>query len=280
MGRDINQFRLLTAAVLLCACVLGSCSQGPAPVRPGTPAFFWAAADAAWRAGDYSKTNESLSQLATGDSEFAARARVWQLIVASGLAEGYTDLADAYESGARSNRNDAAGFREQVRLARSAASQLSLQAAETLRKFLDTDKNANVGFAFAFPQAEAPAPALLAKLNKGILLKGAEADSLEKAMLHRGVSQAAARAAGIKPDAADAAEAFKKEIPREQFLVASASSMVEQSRLFGPKKLDQPQRLMALCGLAQEALTLAPPSAKTKELQVKIKAALGKRKAS
>ena len=53
MGRNISQFHLLTAAVLLCACGLGSCSQGPAPVRPGTPAFFWAAADSAWRAGDY-----------------------------------------------------------------------------------------------------------------------------------------------------------------------------------------------------------------------------------
>ena len=42
---------------------------------------------------------------------------------------------------------------------------------------------ANVTFAFAFPTTEAPSPTLLAKLNKGILLKGAEADSLRTAML-------------------------------------------------------------------------------------------------
>jgi hypothetical protein len=280
MGQDVNRFRLLTAVVLLSAWGLGSCSQGPAPVRPGSPAFYWAAADSAWRAGDYIKTNDSLNQLVTGDSEYAVRARVWQLIAASGLAEGYNDLADVYEKGARYNRTDAAGFREQVRLSRSAASTLSLQAAETFRRYLDTDKNASVSAAFAFPQADTPPAALLGKLNKGVLLKGAEAADLQKAMLHRGVSRAAARAAGIKPDAADAAEAFKKEIPREQFLVATASTMVEQSRLFGVKKLDQPQRLQALCGLAQEAVRLVPQSANSKELQGKIKEAMGKRKTS
>src|SRR3954469_24646384 len=105
-GQYISRFRLLATAVLLGACVLGSCSQGPAPVRPGTPAFFWAAADTAWRAGDYIKTNETLSQLVAGDTEYAARARAWQLIAASGLAEGYNRLADAYESGSRNNRSD------------------------------------------------------------------------------------------------------------------------------------------------------------------------------
>jgi hypothetical protein len=279
MGKDIYRFRLLPAAVL-CACVMASCSQGPVPVRPGTPAFFWAAADAAWRAGDYNKTNESLNQLVSGDSEYAARARVWQLVAASGLAEGYNNLADVYEASAKYSRTDAAGFRDRVRVARTAASQLSLQAGETFRRFLDTDKNANVAFAFAFPPDEVPPPALLAKLKKGILLKGAEADGLQKAMLQCGVSQAAARAVGVKPDAADAAEAFKKEIPREQFLIASASSLVEQSRLFGPKKQDQPQRLLALCGMAQEVVRMVPPGAKSKELQGKIKEVMGKRKAS
>jgi hypothetical protein len=270
-GRDISRFCPLAATVLLAACVLGSCSQGPAPLRPGTPAFFWAAADSSWRAGDYIKTNDSLNQLVTGDSEYAARARAWQLVAASGLAEGYNDIADTYEKGIRYSRTDSAGFREQVRHARSAASQLSLQAAETFRKFLDIDKNPKVSLEFAIPQAETPSPALLAKLNKGILLKGAEADDLQKAILHRGVSRAATRAAG---------DGAIKEIPREQFLLSTASSMVEQSRLFGLKKLDQPQRLQALCGLAQEALRLVPPSSKSKELQGKIKDAMGKRKAS
>jgi len=277
---DCKRFRPLAGLVLLALSVLASCSQGPTPTAPGTPAYFWAAAGNAWQAGDYGKTNDNLNQLVSGDSEYAARARAWQLIVASGLAQGYNDLADAYESGGRYNRTDTVAFRERVHLARSTASQLSLQAAESFRRFLDKDKDAKLSFTFPYPTPDSPPPALMAKLNKGILLKGAEADGLQAAMLKRGVSRAAARVADVKPEAPDAATAFAKEIPREQFLVATAATMVEQSQLFGTKKLDQPQRLTALCGLAQEAISAVPSSSRTKELQTKIKAAIGKRKAS
>jgi hypothetical protein len=264
-----NQFRSLAAVVLVCACILGSCTRAPAPVRPGTPAFFWAAAEAAWRAGDYVKTNDNLSQLVTGDNEYAARARVWQLVLASGLVQGYGDLADAYQAGSRYNRTDAAGFREQVRVARAAAAQLSLQCGETFRSFLDADKSTSIVFAFAYPTATLTPPPL-GKLNKGILLKGAEAETLQTAMLQRGVGQAASRVAS--------AETFGQGVPRAQFLTAVAAALYEQSKLFGPKKLDQPQRLQALCGLAQEALRAVPPSAKTRELQGNIQKALGKRR--
>jgi hypothetical protein len=278
--KDCNRFRLQAVVLLGSACVLGSCSQGPEPPRPGTPAFFWGAASTAWQAKDYLKTNDNLNQLVSGDTEYAARARVWQLVAASGLAEGYNEIADAYESGSRYNRTESANFREQIRLLRSAASQLSLQAAETFRRFLDKEKTPKITFDFAFAPMEPPVSALFAKLEKGILLKGAEAESLQTATLRRGVSRAAARAAGIKPDAADAAEAFRKEIPREQFLLATATSMVDQSRLYGPKKLDQPQRQTALVGLAEDVVRLVPASSGTKELQGKIKAATDKKRSS
>ena len=79
----------------------------------------------------------------SGSSEYAARARAWQLIAAPGLAEGYNNLADAYETAGRYNRADSAAFREQVRLARAAASQLTLQAGETFRRFLDSGQKSN-----------------------------------------------------------------------------------------------------------------------------------------
>ena len=119
------------------------------------------------------------------------------------------------------------------------------------------------------PSKPAPPPQQ-AKLAKGILLKGAEAEAMQIAMLQRGVGLAAYRIAS--------AEAFAKGIPREQFLTALASALYEQSKLFGPKKLDQPQRLQALCALAQDALRSVPPSARTKELQGNIQKALGKRR--
>ena len=113
-GRYINRILPPAAVVLLSAFVLGSCSQGPPPVRPGTAAFYWTAADAAWKAGDCLKANDNLNQLVSGNSEYAARARAWQLIAAPGLAEGYNNLADAYESAGRYNRAESAAFREQA----------------------------------------------------------------------------------------------------------------------------------------------------------------------
>jgi hypothetical protein len=275
-----NQLRLLAPAVVVTACALGSCAQGPPPVRPGSPAFYWAAAETAYRAGDYVKTNDSLTQILNSDNEYAARARIWQLVIAPGLAQGYGDLADAYESGGRYNRSDPSAFRDQVRVARAAANQLSLQSAEAFRRFLDVDKNPSVAFTFAWPPANVALPAQIAKLNKGILLKGAEADALQTAMLQRGVALAASRAAGVAPDAADAADVFKKGVPREQFLTGVAASLYEQSKLFGPKKLDLPERLKALCTLAQEALKSVPPNAKTKDLQGKLQGALKKSRMS
>ena len=273
-----KQYCLISAVLLICTCLLGSCAQGPEPVRPGTPAFFWATANSAWKAGDFVKTNDTLNQIANTQSEFSAKARVWQLVVASGLVQGYTDLADAYDNGAKYNREDKTPFREQVRVAMSTASQLSVQAAETFQSFLKDEKTATVAFDFPFPAGSTAEPAQMPKLKKGILLHGAEAEGLQSAMLQRGVVLAAMRAAGLAPDTPNPAEAFSKGAVREQFLTGMAGSLFEQSKIFGPKKLDQPQRLQALCTLAQQALGLVPPTAKTKELQGKIQGAMGKKR--
>ena len=269
------------AVIVLCLCVLESCSTGPAPIRPGTPAFFWAAAHSAYRAGDYVKTNETLKQIVSTDNEYTQRARVWLLAVSSGLAQGYSDLADSYQAASRYNRSNPAGFRERVRTARSAASQLSLQAAETFRTFLDADKQARVALAFEYPSGTLAKPPELAKLNKGILLHGAEAEALFTGALRRGMLLEAGRLVGAPEDLTQAAEIFKNgSVSREQFVRGVAESLYEQSGLFGPKKLDQPQRMSALCILAEESLRSVPQSRKIQDLQGKLRKALAKRRMS
>ncbi len=39
-----------------------SCSSGPQPPQPGTPAFYWAAANQTYRAGDFLKTVRTCSE--------------------------------------------------------------------------------------------------------------------------------------------------------------------------------------------------------------------------
>jgi hypothetical protein len=91
-----------------------SCSSGPQPPQPGTPAFFWAAANEAYRAGDYLKTSEHLERILTTDNEFSARARAWDTVITGGVAQAYIELADTWEAGARANRPDPTPFRKQV----------------------------------------------------------------------------------------------------------------------------------------------------------------------
>ena len=52
-----------------------SCSSGPQPPQPGTPAFYWAAAKETYRAGDFLKTREHLQRILATENEFSARAR-------------------------------------------------------------------------------------------------------------------------------------------------------------------------------------------------------------
>jgi hypothetical protein len=271
--------RFLAPVFLL--CLLVSCAQGPAPIQPGTPAFFWAAAENAYAARDFVKVNDNLGQVLSSENEFTARARILHLVVSTGLVTGYSDLADAWENAGRYNRTNPGAFRDQARLARSSASQLALQSGETLRKFLDTNQSATISFALGYPSGSAEAPALLPKLNKGILLHGAEAAELQKAMLERGVIQAAARAVNLDEPGDKAAAIYNKGgLARAEFLTGLADAMYRQAKLFGPKKLDEPQKLQALCSLAQQALRAVPPNPKVKDLQGKIQGALGKKKMS
>ena len=53
-----------------------SCSSGPQPPQPGSPAFFWAAAKETYRAGDFLKTSENLQRILVTDNEYTARAHV------------------------------------------------------------------------------------------------------------------------------------------------------------------------------------------------------------
>ncbi len=95
-------------------------------------------------------------------------------------------------------------------------------------------------------------------------------------MLEQGVALAAAKLAGEK-DPEKAAAVFKSgTVPREKFLAAAAAMLYDQSQMFGPKKLDQPQKVRVLCDEAMQALKGVPPTKETKALETKLKKAVAK----
>ena len=106
----------LLAIVVATAGMNFSCSSTTAPApEKGTPAYSWAAAKETFAANDYVKTTEHLDKLLADENEFTARALPWSLILTSGTAAGYAELADNYELGGRLNKSDPTAFRRRVR---------------------------------------------------------------------------------------------------------------------------------------------------------------------
>jgi hypothetical protein len=250
-----------------------SCSFGPQPPRPGTPEFLWSAAKTTYAAGDFPKANDNLSQLAKSDSEFTARAEPWSMVISAGMAQAYMDLADNFEAGAGANRANPTPFRRQVSVFRSQANAVVMQYAETVHKFLGDNKSDSIALEFGYPAGSAAVPGQLERVAKGMIVPDADIESLQKAMVQRGVLLSATRAVGAADDPAKALEIFKAgdvKAPRPIFLTATAKALIDEADLFSPKKLDQPARAAMLCDEAEAALKSIPESKQTKELMGRI----------
>jgi hypothetical protein len=272
---------LALCAVLSAFFLFISCSSGPAAPEKGTPAFYWQAARETYAAGDYAKTLEHLDNLVATDNEFTARALPWSMVLTSGLAAGYMELADNYAIGARVNKSDPSGFRRMVSDSRGSANRLALQFADNFGK-LDKLKSENITLAFAFPKGSGGQVSQLTRVTNGIVLPAAEAETAQKRTLERGVVLATCRAAGSPDDAAKTTDILKTgeaQIPRNTFLLAMTQNLFDASQLYTPTKLDQPQKMQILCERAQQALKGLPDSKESKELSARIEKAMKKKKA-
>jgi hypothetical protein len=274
------QAGLLLFGALALAVASTSCASGPKPPEPGTPAFFWGSARESYRAGDMTRTDEQLLKIMATDNEFVKRARVWDIVISAGLAQGYSEMADVFEIGARMNRANPTPFRKQVTTERSYASSAAIQFAEGVHK-IALDKDPNVLLAFAFPAGSLTQPAALKKIASGMLVQDSERDLLQSAMLQRGVMQAVCKVLDSADDAAKAAEKLKSgeaQVTREAFLWAAAQMLEQESQLYTPNKLDMPNRFILLSDQALESLKSVPETKDSKALAGKIQKALDKLK--
>lgn len=268
------------APLLLLCILLTACSTGPTPPAKGTPAFGWLAAQENMKTGDYVKTLDHLELVAKTDNEYAAKARPWQLVLLAGTAEGYMEVADYYEYGARANKANPAPFRKQVSDLRSLASRRALQFAESFERYEKGFSAAEqIPVFFGTLRGSALQPPALTKVGSGILLAEAEFDALQRAALDRGILLAAGRALGTGDDAAKTREVLKGEnaqVPRATFLMGMAETLVKLADLFSPMKLDLPDRRQYFLTHALEAVEGLPDSKELKEFRKKTEAELKK----
>jgi len=267
----------------LCALCLGllatSCETGPRPPEPGTPAFYWGAALETYKAGDLAKTNADLQEVLQSDNDFTARARIFQIAVSAGMARGAEELGSAYEAGIKLNRNDPGPLRRRLTQVRAQAGHSALDLAQQVQTLLAQDKSPQISLEFPFPPGSAAEPPALQRLRTGMIMPDADADTLEAAMLEKGVVEVVCRLAGSADDTAKALQVFQQSpvrVTRETFLLAAARILNDEAVIFTQKQLDQPQRLRAMYQQALAALGQAPESKDTKALTSQIQAAMKK----
>jgi len=273
--------RLLTCgAPVLALAILSSCSSEPAGPAQGSPAFYWQAAGETYKAGDLMKTLENLDRIQATDNDFVARALPWSLVLTSGMAAGYAELADHYEIGGRMNKSDPTAFRRPVSDFRGFANRLSLAFAEHAAK-LDKVQGDSIPLGFGSPVGTAsPVPALT-KVVSGVVLTAPEADSAQKRAIERGVLLAACRFTGAPDDTAKTEAVLKTpdaKVARPVFMLAVAQTLFNESALYGPQKLDDPEKVTLFCQRAQDALKTVPESKESKDLGAKLQKVLKAKK--
>jgi hypothetical protein len=269
--------RILLAALVVAAGLNFSCSSSDAP-QPGTPPYYWAAAKEAFAAGDYDKTSQHLDKLLASENEFTARALAWRLVLTSGTIRGYMDVADNLELAVRAKRSDPGQYRKYISNSRSSAGRLSLQFAELFMRF-QKGKDDPVLLAFAYPSGTAAPVPELTKALAGMPLQTTELDAAGRHAVERAILLETCRVAGAPDDTAKTSDLFKSgnvQIPRATFLAGLANSLYEQSQLYNPKKLDDPQKLKVFSDLALDALKGVPED-KAKVLTEKIKKGMKKK---
>ena len=276
---DMANRRWALWALISVTLILLSCSGNTAP-QPGTPAFYWAAAKETYAAGDYQKTVEHLGNILATQNDYVARAQPWMLVLTSGMAQGYTDLAEAYDAGGHANHVQAANFRRQVSSYRGAANTLALQFADTFSKFQSKDEF--VTLAFAYPTGSPTEVLVLHKIYGGVWPGDTELETAQKRAIEHALLLATCRAAGAKDDPAKAQDLLKTgegKVPRAAFVQSMASALYEASQMYAHNKLDRPDTMKTFCARAQEALKTLPASKESTDLDKKIQAAMKKAKA-
>jgi hypothetical protein len=263
----------VTLTVVGSSLLTYSCSSGPSGPEKGTPAFYWNAAKETFGTGDYTKTLDNLDNLLKKDSEYRAQAYPWYLVLSTGMAHGYMELADRFETGARANKTNPGAFRREVSNYRRSARELTMGFVEAFDGFQKSNTDAEVALAFPYPSGSPGEPPTIGRVANGILPPDAEIETAQNAELKRSVLLATARATGSGDDTTKAQGLFKTtpvKVPRSTFVESMAMALYDHAMLFDTKKMDEPARMGLMLTRASAVLKGIPENKSIKDLSGKI----------
>jgi hypothetical protein len=250
---------LLVLALVFGVCLV-SCSTAEKADRakPGTPAYFWALAQAAWEKGDYLTTMSNLDKLVVRDNEHRHQAQVWLMAIHAGIAKGDMEWADILEKGRKFTRTGEAAFRREMAATRASASQSVMSYLELANQHL----SAGVPDEPIVPFKAAPAatrPVEIGKVEKGAFPPASELELIRDRLRAQAIAETTK---AMAPE--------KEPLNRNLYLAAMASEMIDLCDLYGPKRLNETGRIRMITQVAGHAVENMTPCEVSKALQKKI----------
>jgi hypothetical protein len=234
--------------------ILSSCSSRPVTAQTDSAAFHWTKAKERYVAGDYTKAIEHLDQLLTSPNEFSSRALPFSMVLSSGVASGYMELADYYSAGAKVNKGKAIVFQRKASDYRALANHMVLDFAENTKKMslLEGD---SVQLAFGPPKGNAVEPALFTQISHGIEPSQADEEAAVDLAMNRGVLLSVCNTAGTPNNLAKASELLQRGeflVRRAKFTKAVSDQLEQASQLYARNKLDDSAKMAMLRQMAQD----------------------------
>jgi tetratricopeptide (TPR) repeat protein len=272
--RALSSFRILGAAAA--SLLLVSCGEsGPKPPQPGSAAFNWNAAKAAYAAGDYAKAQDLFLRLTKSD-EYKAQARPAAITLSAALASAYGELAEKFEEGAKKTRGNQLPFRRHAGAYKAKAVTAGKQYLEISRGFAEVSKAQEVPMVLEIPKnASLEHPGQYQKLSTGAIIPDAEVATVEGQVIQHDLSEDLSAMLGAPKDLDKARAAYQNgeaKIPGPAYMMSQARALNQIAEMFGPKKLNQSNVMIkAAYDEAETALALVKDGGKeAKDLTKKI----------
>lgn len=231
-----------TAGLAVAASLVAGCGEA-GPAR-GSPEWYLETAMASYAEGDFTAALADLEYVSDSESEAAARTGVLTGVLTAGLARANMKVADALRAGVEENIDLLPLVREPLQVADRAARQNIISFVEGLGKFKTALGTGDVTLEFAFPPGNREESTAMNSLMKGEEISEAQLAAGIRDLQQLGVVQTVSLAAGMGDDYAAAQAKFDAgpvTIPGDRFQLIVAGFLVEMSRLFTQKKLNEPK---------------------------------------